>query len=218
MAKFDCVLLDFDGTVADTSEGIFEGIRYGIRMEGLPQPSPEDMRTFIGPPLNEGFRNHYPDISDEQVQQLIIHYRARYSVDGYYKFRLYDGMEDLLLTLRKEGIKTGIATSKPQVFIDHIAKTCDLEKYFDVIVGADADKLDSGKKEIIEKAFNMLKPSGCEKPLMVGDTKYDILGAKNAGVPSVAVTFGFGSVDEMIVAGATYVAKNCEEIKNIVLG
>ncbi|MBP3442050.1 MAG: HAD-IA family hydrolase [Clostridia bacterium] len=218
MAKFDCVLFDFDGTVADTSEGIYEGIRYGIRMEGMPQPSPEDMKTFIGPPLNEGFRNHFPDASDEQIEMMIIHYRAKYSVSGYYKFKLYDGMEELLLTLRENGIRTGIATSKPQVFMDHIAKTCDLEKYFDVIVGAEADKLDSGKKEIIEKAFNTLKPFGCEKPLMVGDTKYDILGANNAGVSSVAVTFGFGSVDEMIVAGANYVVKNCEEIKDIVLG
>ncbi|MBQ8574480.1 MAG: HAD-IA family hydrolase [Clostridia bacterium] len=217
MANFDCVLLDFDGTVADTSEGIFEGIRYGIRMEGLMQPSPEEMRTFIGPPLNVGFRNHFPEISDEQVDRLIIHYRAKYSVDGYYKFKLYDGMEDLLLTLKENGIKTGIATSKPQVFIDHIVKTCDLKKYFDVVVGAEADVLNGGKKGIIEKAFNLLKPYGCEKPLMVGDTKFDIIGAKDAGVPSVAVTFGFGSVDEMIVNGANYVAKNCEEIKDIVL-
>ncbi len=217
MAKFDCVLLDFDGTVADTSEGIFEGIRYGIRMEGLPMPHPDEMRTFIGPPLNEGFRNHFPDITDEQIEQLIIHYRARYSVDGYYKFKLYDGMEDLLLTLKANGIKTGIATSKPQVFIDHIVKTCDLAHLFDVVVGAETDVLHGGKKEIIEKAYNLLKPCGCEKPLMVGDTKFDILGAKDAGVPSMAVTFGFGSVDEMIIAGANYVVNNCEEIKDIVL-
>lgn len=217
MAKFDCVLFDFDGTVADTSEGIFEGIRYGIRMEGLPMPSPEEMKTFIGPPLNEGFRNHYPDISDEQIEMLIIHYRARYSVDGYYKFRLYEGMADLLLNLRENGIKTGIATSKPQVFMDHIVKTCELQQYFDVVVGAESDKLDAGKKEIIEKAFDSLKVYGCEKPLMVGDTKFDIIGARDAGVPSVAVTFGFGSIDDMIVNGANYVAKNCEEIKAIVL-
>lgn len=218
MAKFDCVLLDFDGTVADTSEGIFEGIRYGIRMEGLPMPSPESMKTFIGPPLNEGFRNHFPEASDGQIEMMIIHYRAKYSVSGYYKFKLFDGMEDLLLTLRENGIKTGVATSKPQVFMDHIAKTCDLEKYFDVIVGAESDKLDAGKKDIIEKAFNSLKVHGCEKPVMVGDTKFDIIGAREAGVPSIAVTFGFGSVDEMIVNGANYVAKNCEEIKNIVFG
>jgi phosphoglycolate phosphatase len=218
LAKFDCVLLDFDGTIADTSEGIFEGIRYGIKMEGLPQPSPEDMKTFIGPPLNVGFRNHFPDISDDQVEMLIIHYRAKYSVDGYYKFKLYDGMEDLLLSLREAGIKTGIATSKPQVFIDHIVKTCNLSHLFDVVVGAETDVLEAGKKVIIEKALDLLKPHNCEKPLMVGDTKYDILGANDAGVPSVAVTFGFGSIDEMIVAGATYVAKNCEDIKNIVFG
>ena len=218
MAKFDCVLLDFDGTVADTSEGIFEGIRYGIRMEGLPMPSPESMKTFIGPPLNEGFRNHFPEASGEQIEMMIIHYRAKYSVSGYYKFKLFDGMEDLLLTLRENGIKTGVATSKPQVFMDHIAKTCDLEKYFDVIVGAESDKLDAGKKDIIEKAFNSLKVHGCEKPVMVGDTKFDIIGAREAGVPSIAVTFGFGSVDEMIVNGANYVAKNCEDIKNIVFG
>ncbi len=218
MAKFDCVLLDFDGTVADTSEGIFEGIRYGIRMEGFPQPSPDEMDSFIGPPISEGFRNHFPEATDEQIEMMIIHYRAKYSVSGYYKFRLYDGMEDLLLSLREAGIRTGVATSKPQVFMDHIAKTCDLEKYFDVIVGAESDKLDAGKKDIIEKAFHALKVHGCEKPVMVGDTKFDIIGAREAGVPSIAVTFGFGNVDEMIVNGANYVAKNCEEIKNIVFG
>lgn len=218
MSNFDCVLLDFDGTVADTSEGIFEGIRYAIRMEGLPQPSPEEMSSFIGPPLNVGFGSHFPGISQEQIDMLIIHYRARYSVDGYYKFKLYDGMEELLLSLREAGIKTAIASSKPQVFIDHILKTCDLERFFDAAIGADADVLHSGKKEIVEKAFNALRAYGCEKPVMVGDTKFDIIGAKDAGVPSIAVTFGFGSVDEMIVNGANYVAKSCDEIKKIVFG
>ena len=127
-------------------------------------------------------------------------------------------MEDLLLTLKANGIRTGIATSKPQVFMDHIVKTCDLAHLFDVVVGAENDVLHGGKKQIIEKAFELLKPYGCEKPLMVGDTKFDIMGAVDAGVPSVAVTFGFGDVDEMIVAGANYVVKNCDEIKNIVLG
>ena len=88
----------------------------------------------------------------------------------------------------------------------------------DVVVGADNDVLHGGKKQIIEKAVELLAPYGCEKPLMVGDTKYDILGAVDAGVPGMAVTFGFGDVNEMIVAGANYVVKNCDEIKDIVLG
>ncbi len=216
MPNFDCVIFDFDGTVADTGEGLFEGIRYAIRMEGLKQPTDAEMREFVGPPLTESFKRQFPEISDEQVNKLIIHYRAKYSVDGYYKFRLYDGMEDLLLTLKAEGIKTGIGSSKPQVFLDHILKTCDLEKFFDAPVGADSDAITS-KKEIVEKAANILNEKfGCTKPLMVGDTKFDIIGARQAGVPSVGVTFGYGKVEELLIHGADYLADNCEDIKRIV--
>ena len=210
------ILFDLDGTITDPMLGITNSVMYALKRYGIVVEDRRELYKFIGPPLAESFSRYY-GFSESEGYELVKVYREFFSDKGLYENEVYEGIEDMLKTLKDEGHKIYLATSKPQVFMDHIAKTCDLRKFFDVIVGADADKLDSGKKDIIEKAFNSLRPQGCEKPLMVGDTKYDILGAKNADVPSVAVTFGFGSIDEMIVAGATYVAKNCEDIKKIVL-
>lgn len=216
MANFDSVVFDFDGTVADTGEGVFEGIRYAIRMEGLEQPDDIEIRKFIGPPLIDSFQKLYPGIDDDCVTRLLIHYRAKYSVEGIYKFRLYDGMENLLQALKDNGVKTGIASSKPEIFISHILKTCDLEKYFDVAVGANNNEsVNSTKEALVRDARHRLGDD--EKVLMIGDRKFDILGAHGAGIPCAAVLFGYGNKAEFEEFHADYIVENCEELKKIIL-
>lgn len=216
--NFDSVIFDFDGTVADTGEGVFESVRYAIRMEGLPQPSDKEIRSFIGPPLSESFHSFFPEIDDDRVTQLIIHYRAKYSVDGIYKFKLYDGMESLLERLRSAGVKIAIGSSKPEVFINHILETCGLKKYFDAAVGAQTDSVGNDKADVVAEAIKRLSKLGASKPLMVGDRKYDIIGAHKCGLPCAGVTFGYGGVGEFEEYGADYIVNVCEEIDKIVIG
>lgn len=216
MANFDSVIFDFDGTIADTGEGVFEGIRYAIRMEGLEQPDDIQIRKFIGPPLIDSFQKLYPGIEDDCVTRLLIHYRAKYSVDGIYKFSLYDGMAELLQTLKDNSVKTGIASSKPEMFISHILKTCDLEKYFDAAAGTSNDESINTKEAIVRDARHRLGDD--EKVLMVGDRKFDIIGAHDAGVPCAAVLFGYGNREEFEEYKADYIAKDCNDLKKIILG
>lgn len=214
MTNFDTVIFDFDGTVADTGEGIFECIRYAIRMEGLEQPNDTEMRRFIGPPLTYSFHKQFPEIDDDCVTRLLIHYRAKYSVDGIYKFKLYDGMEELLRSLRSAGVKTAVGSSKPEVFIEHIVKNSMLSDCFDATVGTSSDTENSGKKAIITDAINRL--GGSNKALMVGDRKFDIDGAHEAGIPCAAVLFGYGSREEFEEHNAEYIVDSCKQLEEII--
>ena len=218
MNQFHTVIFDFDGTVADTGEGIFECIRYAVRMEGLPQPSEEELRKFIGPPLLDSFVRAYPDISLEQATQLVIHYRAKYSVDGIYKFRLYDGMLDLLEKLKKAGIRTAIGSSKPETFIKSILDSADLGQYFDVAAGSTPGVKECTKFMIISDALSRLGVSDLDGVLMIGDRKYDIDGAHEVGIPCAAVLFGYGSQAEFEEHQADYIVKDCKQLEEIILG
>lgn len=217
MSCYDSVIFDFDGTVADTGEGVFECIRYAIEKEGLPQPPDSYMNKFVGPPFKMSFPECFPGIDDECVDRLIAWYRELYSVSGIYKFRLYDGMEELLIALKENGIRTGIASSKPEMFINQILDKCDLRKYFDVPIGAKSENAHPDKAEIVAEAKERLARLGCSRPLMVGDRKFDIAGAKAEGVPCAAVLFGYGSREELEEYQADYIAANCEELKKIIL-
>lgn len=215
---FDSVIFDFDGTVADTGVGVFESIRYAIDKEGLPQPPDSYMNKFVGPPFKASFPECFPYIDDACVDRLIAYYRETYSVSGIYKFTLYDGMEELLQYLKDKGIKTGIASSKPEIFINQIMDKCGLRKYFDVPVGAQTEDAHAGKAELVRAAVNRLNELGCTKPLMVGDRKFDIEGAKAENVPCAAVLFGYGSREEFEEYGADYIVADCEELKHIITG
>ena len=215
---FDSVIFDFDGTVADTGVGVFESIRYAIDKEGLPQPPDSEMRKFVGPPFKQSFPEIFPWIDEACVDRLIEWYREVYSVDGIYKFTLYDGMEELLRFLKENGIKTGIASSKPEIFINQILDKCDLRKYFDVPVGASGENVHPDKAEIVNAAKVRLAEMGCTKPLMVGDRKFDIAGAKAENVPCAAVLYGYGSREEFEKYGADYIVADCDELKQIIMG
>ena len=215
---FDSVIFDFDGTVADTGVGVFQSIRYAIDKEGLPQPPDSEMRKFVGPPFKSSFPEFFPWIDDACVDRLIAWYRETYSVDGIYKFTLYDGMEELLQFLKDNGIKTGIASSKPEHFINQILDKCGLRKYFDVPVGAASENVHPDKAEIVNAAKTRLAELGCTKPLMVGDRKFDIAGAKSENVPCAAVLFGYGSREEFEEYGADYIVADCEELRKIIVG
>lgn len=217
MAKFDAVLFDFDGTVADTGEGVFLCVRHAIDVHSLEQPSEEEIRKFIGPPMIASYHNLYPQLSDSDVQSLMQSYRERYAAEGIYKFRLYDGMVELLQTLNENSIKVAVASSKPQEALTNIIKVGKIERYFDCIVGADKNYVDSDKAAIIKEAINRLSVADKSRILMVGDRKYDIVGAHKAGIPCAAVLFGYGSAEEFEEYHADYVVESCDEIAQLVI-
>ncbi|MBQ7548388.1 MAG: HAD hydrolase-like protein [Clostridia bacterium] len=218
MRAFDYVILDFDGTVADTSEGIFDSVRYAVRMGGLRQPDDTEIRSFIGPPLSDTFHRIYPGLNDGEVTDLVIHYRSVYSVTGIYKLRLYDGMETMLADLKKAGVKIAIGSFKPEIFLESIVKSKGLDKYFDVVAGGSTEYATPGKEIIIEDAISRLGAVDRSRVLMVGDTRFDVIGAHKAGVACAAVLYGYGSPEEFEENNAEFTVKDCAQLEKLIIG
>ncbi len=214
VTKYDAVFFDFDGTIADTGEGIFSSVSYAIEAMGY-NPLPHDrLRTFIGPPIFESFKREL-GMNDEQSMQAVEKYRKKYSENGIYKLEVYDGIKNLLKELKNSGIKVAIASSKPEKFVIRIIDFLNLNNMIDFVAAPESDKAPEGKTVLVEKAVNHFGVSK-NRALMIGDRYFDIDGANGAGVESIGVTFGYGSEEELQNAGATYIARNTEEIRRII--
>ena len=215
--KYDAVLFDFDGTVADTGKGIFNGVYHVLDSMGIDPPEPEKLRYFIGPPLHESFRIVF-GFNEEECKAAVATYREYYSAKGIFELTMYDGMEELFRKLKARGIKLGISSSKPEIFLLRIVDKFGLSELFDTVKGSDIDYIHSDKSLIIRRATEAMNLPGSAKVLMVGDRCFDINGAKKAGVDSAGVLFGYGSREEFEEAGADYIAADANELFGIITG
>lgn len=215
--KYDAVLFDFDGTVADTGKGIFNGVYHVLDSMGIDPPEPEKLRYFIGPPLHESFRIVF-GFNEEECKAAVATYREYYSAKGIFELTMYDGMEELFRKLKARGIKLGISSSKPEIFLLRIVNKFGLSELFDTVKGSDIDYIHSDKSLIIRRAMEAMNLPSSAKVLMVGDRCFDINGAKKAGVDSAGVLFGYGSREEFEEAGADYIAADANELFGIING
>lgn len=212
--KYDAVLLDFDGTIADTGEGIYDSVRYAVRAMGF-DPLPEEIvHTFIGPPIFSSFKRTL-NLSDEDSAKAVEKYREQYIRDGIYRLSFYDGMEKLLNDIKKSGIKLAVASSKPENFIIEILKYLKISDLFDFISAPESDKAPESKTALVERAVTVLNVDK-SKTVMIGDRYFDIEGAREAKVDSIGVTFGFGDKDELIKSGADYITDSTGDIRRII--
>ncbi len=213
-SKYDAVLFDFDGTVADTGRGIFSSIQYAVECLGFEPLDGETLRRFIGPPIYDSFKREL-GLDDEKSDFAVKKYREKYAESGIYELDLYDGIIPLMERLRENGIKIGIASSKPQNFLIRIVDFLKIADIVDFISAPSADDTPQSKASLINNAAEALNISK-DKILMVGDRYFDIDGANGAGVESVGVTFGYGSEEELKKSGATFIAGCADEISDII--
>lgn len=208
------ILFDLDGTLTDSGEGIINCATLALRHFGLPIPSYADMRTFVGPPLRDSFIRF--GVPADQADEAIRVYRSRYIPTGMFENTPYPGIRELLEALRAEGYTLYVATSKPEEMSVTILEKFDLAKYFHRICGASIDSSRSTKDAVI--AY-LLESSGAKEDMvMVGDTKYDILGAKAHGIPAIGVGWGYGDTEEMKQAGAVGIADSMEQLLGLIRG
>ncbi len=213
-SKYEAVLFDFDGTIADTGEGMFNSIQYAVRSLGFEPLSEEVLRTFVGPPVYDSFKRVL-GADDETVHLAVEKYREFYAEKGIYEFRLYDGILELFNELKVNGIKIVLASAKPQRFIIKLVGYIGIEDVVEFISSPADDKADPSKAALISNALAAMKVEK-EKALMVGDRHFDINGANGAGIESVGVTFGYGSCEELKNAGATFIATCVDDIRKII--
>ena len=202
------ILFDLDGTLTDSGEGIINCAILALEHFGLPIPSREEMRVFVGPPLHESFIKH--GVPADKAEEAIRVYRSRYIPIGAYENTPYPGIRELLESLKAAGHKLYVATSKPEAMSIKILEHFDLARYFDMICGATMDTSRSTKEAVI--AYLLEQNGRSDNMVMVGDTKFDILGAKEHGIPAIGVSWGYGKVEDMVAAGATAIAYTMDDL------
>lgn len=209
MAK--TILFDLDGTLTDSGEGILNCAELALRHFGLPVPSREVMRVFVGPPLHDTFVKF--GVPEEKAEEAVAVYRSRYTTVGKFENTPYPGVHEMLQALRDRGHTLLVATSKPEGMSKEIMDKFDLSKYFQRICGASLDRSRSSKEEVI--AYLLEMNGTAENMVMVGDTAFDVLGAAAHGIPAIGVSWGYGSVEEMRKAGAVAIANTMEELLSL---
>lgn len=216
MKKYDVILFDLDGTLTDSSPGIMNSIVYALKKYNISVENTDDLRRFLGPPLHESFRDFY-GFDDEKSMEAVGFYREYFSTKGLLENEVYSGIREMLEDLKDNGKKLILATSKPQPFTDRIMEHFDLAKYFEFIAGSNMDGTRSKKAEVIAYALESCGITGKSNVVMVGDREHDIIGAKTVGIDSIGVEYGYGDYDELSDAGATYIVKTVEELKELLI-
>lgn len=202
------ILFDLDGTLTDSGEGIINCAIYAMEHFNLPIPPREELRVFVGPPLTDTFMKF--GVAPEDAVEAVEIYRERFIPIGMYENKLYPGIQKLLETLRAEGHILCIATSKPESMAREILRYFDIGKYFHYICGATLDHSRDTKEQVISYLLTQCKS---EYPwVMVGDTAFDVIGAKAHNIPAIGVAWGYGLVEEMRDAGAAAIVYNTEEL------
>lgn len=208
-------LFDLDGTLTDNSEGIIKSARFALEQFGLPNEPDSTLRRFIGPPLHDSFMEYY-GFSKEKAFEAVDMYRVRYREKGVYENALYPGLKEMLFRLRENGAGLCVATSKPLVFTEKILKQHDVYALFDHVVGANLDGSMTDKTEVIHEVLRRIGETK-DRVVMVGDRSFDIVGAKNCGVESVGVYYGFADPGELEEAGADYIANTVTELEQTLM-
>lgn len=204
-----CVLFDFDGTVFDSAEGITKCVQYALGKMGIASELGELM-CFAGPPLEEMFALKY-GFDEETARQAVRFYRERYTPIGWEECTPFDGMHELMQKLGRLGITCAIATSKPRHFAEKILEKYGMQDDFKLVCGAELDGTRGKKWEVIDYALKSLGIAP-EEAFMVGDRKYDVIGAKKCGLDCIGVRFGYAEPCELEAAGAVFVADNADEL------
>lgn len=211
------VLFDLDGTITNSELGILNCVQYALEKMGIHEPDRKKLLPFIGPPLHDTFRDMF-SLSDEDAAKATAFYRERYAPIGKFECSVYPEAEEMLRALKDSGRKLILATSKPTGFATDVLKHFGLDHYFDFIGGATLDGSRSTKEDVIGYVLESGMVSDREDLVMVGDTKFDVIGAAYFGIPTIAVTYGFGSKEELTEAGAAVLADSAAEVAAILLG
>lgn len=202
------ILFDLDGTLTDSGEGIINCAVAALEHFGLPIPSREALRVFVGPPLHETFVRF--GVPADRAEEAVAVYRSRYIPLGMFENTPYPGIRELLEALKARGHRLYVATSKPEGMSREILEHFDLARYFTRICGASMDTSRTTKESVI--AYLLKQTGEKEHMVMVGDTRFDILGAKAHGIPAIGVSWGYGEVAQMVSAGAAAIADTPREL------
>jgi phosphoglycolate phosphatase len=214
--KYKHVIFDFDGTLFDSRKGIVASIKYALDQMGINHPNDEVLTSFIGPPLGESFQQHFA-LSNADVQLAILKLREYYHDNGHKQSKPYHGCLELIQRLEKDKRILGIATAKPTAYATSILSENSWSAYFQSVRGSDLKGDLFPKEKTIGQVINDFQIMDKSSCVMIGDTIYDIKGAKEHGLDTIAVNYGYGKTQDLKDSKPTYLVESVEELRSILL-
>lgn len=215
--KYKYILFDLDGTVSESAAGIRASLEHAVTQLGAPMPDLDDYTKYIGPPLLDTFLN-LVGLNQEDAQCGSALYREYYNEKGIFLNRAYDGIAEAVRTLREQGARLAVCTSKYEPFAERIIGIIGLDGCFDAVCGSNLDGSRKDKKDLIPYAVASLGgdfAADRARTVMLGDTWFDAKGARLCGVDFIGVEYGYGDRQAMAEQGAIAFAKTPKELTDI---
>lgn len=216
MKQYKYLLFDLDGTITDSETGITRCVEYALNYFGIQVNDMRELSPFIGPPLLDSFKDFY-HFTDEQAIIATAKYRERYTDKGIFENELYPGIKELLADAQRKDKTVILATSKPEIFAKRILAYFELNSYFSFVAGSGLDGSLHTKTDVINHILQSNNITELSTVVMIGDRKHDIIGAKNVGIDSIGVLYGFGDYKELSEAGATYIVEDITALRKLLL-
>lgn len=213
---YSTILFDLDGTLIDSEVGIVKCLQYSLGKMGIVERDTAKLRRCIGPSLLETYCNLY-GMNKDDGWKAIHFYRERFDKIGILENSLYTGVDELIKKLSASGKIILLATAKPTEQAQIILERYKLTNFFHTIAGSNLDGTRISKTEIIAFNLNRFPHIDLKKVVMVGDREHDIIGAKQNGITSIGVTYGFGSNDELKAANADYITHSVKGLEKLLL-
>lgn len=207
------ILFDLDGTLTNSGLGIRKSVRIALKHFDIEENDTVKLNRFVGPPLFKSFKTFY-GFDDDKADKAVEEYRKYYSEKGIFECEVYPNVKETLKALKGAGKKMYVATSKPEHLARRVVEHFELDSYFEYVGGATTDRDRSGKHEVIEYVLNTvgLSPSDV---IMIGDTKYDVLGAASHGIKTIGAAYGYGGREQLKEAGACRIIDSMDELIKI---
>jgi phosphoglycolate phosphatase len=207
------LFFDLDGTLINSEMGITRCVAHALEKMEVAVPPEHELRRWIGPPLRESFAPFFNGDMGK-TEAAVLHYRERFETHGWAEHVVYPDIENTLEQLAKQGHRLAVVTAKNEPHAIKILENYAFAKHFETISGATIDGRISHKAQLIAQALQRLNvlANDC---VMIGDRYMDIEGAQHHGMQSVAVTWGFGSREELDDAKPTFVINSPAQLATL---
>lgn len=217
MPEFSHLLFDLDGTLTDPRQGIGNSLKYALRQMHIDGYSPEILEKFVGPPLQDGFKKLF-GLNERNTELAVEHFRTYFGDKGLFENVPFPGISELLEELHLSGKRIYIVTSKLEKYAQMIARHFGFDRYIDDLIGAEATGKHSGKGQLIEQIMERNRIPASHRVVMIGDTSYDMLGAKENNISAIAVEYGFGTPELLSACQPDYQVESVDELAELLLG
>ena len=208
------LLFDLDGTLIDSREGIVRCIQHALDHLGRSIPPGLDLARYVGPPLPAAFGSLLDTTESTLVEQAVTAYRDRFERVGIFENSVFPGIAAALATFQSAGDTLHVVTAKPAAYARRILEHLGIAQHFHAVHGPELHDRHYTKESLIREA--LMRYDISRNAVMIGDRGEDILGARVNGLGSIAVAWGYGSPDELGVAGPQYVVNSPLELVDVI--